>query len=551
MRTSASEHLSQDQIMARLASTFGALIKEQIDAVERFLDCGDNDLNSSDVASLVELAIRLVERSAEWLGVNEVASLALELRETLLQLGQLRPEHREEMVAHCRVALATEAKLAERLRADGFGALVHQAGTVGDAVEQLRAGLSAAKAQANSHSRGVIDEAIPNVGPSENLLALTFEIKNALVHQNDRIASMSETVADTLRSAQTVLGEWEGIVKKVERRRMQSGQSSEPDPLGGKALTVHQELQETTSGLRSISQELGQLMSLQYALERRARDLDENLLWEFLDPLDRFVDDFYSAVTRRDGDNRRTMLTLQTGGVGFEPEIGSILLPLLVRLLESAKPCEDGCEEEEIRLTAAREGLEARIALEGTCCFDEAAEQALMDALAGLGGFATIERLMPYGTSIHLQFPMARSLRSFLIVEAAGQRIALPWSAVERIHASPEDLPWDGGEARPVHALASLFATPGDEEDDGAVRPATPGRPVAVIRSGSASAVVGFDRIVWRENARLTPLPPRLYPVEEIMGGIVAPDNGVTLVLNPAGVIRRLSSGETGATDAR
>jgi hypothetical protein len=67
-----------------------------------------------------------------------------------------------------------------------------------------------------------------------------------------------------------------------------------------------------------------------------------------------------------------------------------------------------------------------------------------------------------------------------------------------------------------------------------------------VLRSGGESAVVGFDRIVWRENARLTPLPPRLYPVREIMGGIVAPDNSLTLVLNPAGVLRRFGQSAGG-----
>jgi hypothetical protein len=530
--------------MARLAGTFGALIKEQIDAVERLLDAGDVEPESHEMAGMVELAVRLVERSAEWLGVSELASLALELRETLSQLGQLRPEHRQEMVVHCRVALTAEARLADKLRSEGFGALVQHAGVVTDAVEQLRAGLSTAKAQALSASRGVIDEGTPDVGPSENLLALTFEIKNALVHQNDRIASMSETVGETLRSAHTVLGEWEGIVKRVERRRMQSGGKGE-DPLDGKSLLIHQEIQETTSGLRALSYELGQLMSLQYALERRARDLDETLLWEFLDPLDRFVDELYAAASRHDGGARRTVLTLQTGGVGFEPEIGSILLPLLVDLLESAVPCGELTGTQEIRLTAAREGLEARIALEGACRFAESAERALESALAELGGFATIEPLTPDGTSVHLQFPMARSLRSFLIVEAAGQRIALPWSAVERIHASPEDLVWDDLSEHTVHALASLFTGP-DAEAGGEPaaapserRPPEEGRPVAVLRSGGQSAVVGFDRIVWRENARLTPLPPRLYPVQEILGGIVAPDNSVTLVLNPAGVLRR------------
>jgi hypothetical protein len=547
MKTSASEHLSHEQVMSRLAATFSALIKEQIDAVERFLSSDSGELESHEISGIVELAVRLVERSAEWLGVTELAALALELRETLVQVGQLRTEQRQEMIVQCRVALATEARLAEKLRTDGFGALVQHAGVVTDALEQLRTKVSAVKAQEAS-SRSVIDEGTPDVGPSENLLALTFEIKNALMHQNDRIASMSETVGDTLRAAHTVLGEWEGIVKRVERRRMQSGGKGE-DPLDGKALLLHQEIQETTSGLRALSHELGQLMSLQYALERRARDLDETLLWEFLDPLDRFVEELYRAASSHDGGARRTVLTLQTGGVGFEPEIGSILLPILVDLLESAEPYGELTGTQEIRLTAAREGLEARIAIEGACRFSEAAEHGLEAALAGLGGFATISQLTPEGTSVHLQFPMARSLRSFLIVEASGQRIALPWSAVERLHASPEDLVWDDLAERKVHSLAALFldsnrpdSESGDEsaaESQGEPKPHREGRPVAVLRSGGESAVVGFDRIVWRENARLTPLPPRLYPVREIMGGIVAPDNSVTLVLNPAGVLRR------------
>jgi len=64
--------------------------------------------------------------------------------------------------------------------------------------------------------------------------------------------------------------------------------------------------------------------------------------------------------------------------------------------------------------------------------------------------------------------------------------------------------------------------------------------PLAVLRSGKETGTVGFDRIVWRENARLSPLPPRLYPVEEVLGGIVGIDNQVTLVLHPAAVMRRL-----------
>jgi hypothetical protein len=564
MRTAASENLSHAQVMSRLSATFSALIKEQIEVVRRFLNGEQVDLESSDLGQIVDLAVRLVERSAEWLELGEVANLARELRETLVQLDQLRPAQRQEMVAHCHVALEAEAKLAEQLRTDGFGALLAHAGMVGDAIDSLRSGMTRAKAQGMAASRGVLDEATPDVGPHENLLALTFEIKSALVHQNERIGSMNETIDSTLRSLQSALSDWEVHVKGVERRRMSGGGSRAPEPHDGRTLSIHQELQDAASGLRSLSHEMNHLLGLQYSLERRARDLDEHLLWEFLDPLDRFVDDMYSAVSRRADEGRAPILTVHTGGVGFEPEIGSILLPLIVRLLETAKPSDNDEGPVEIRVNAAREGLEARLAIEGFLTFDPQGIAQLEMALEGLGGFVCVQGGGSEITSLRIQFPMARSLRSFLIVEASGQRIALPWSAVERILATEDELQWSGSAVRgPVHPLGALFdrgilGDSGARSEEEEPEPASGveggaekrGRPLAILRCGGGAVVVGFDRIVWRENARLTGLPARLCPVEEVLGGIVSPDSTVILVLNPSALVRRLrgeGGGKVGA----
>ena len=559
MRTAASEHLNHAQIMSRLSATFSALIREQIEVVRRFLDSEQVDLESSEMGPIVDLAVRLVERSAEWLEISEVANLARELRETLSQLDQLRPVQRQEMVSHCRVALETEERLAEKLRTDGFGALLVHAGMVGDAIDGLRTGMHHAKAQDMAASRGVIDDATPDVGPHENLLALTFEIKSALVHQNERIGSMNETLDGTLRSLQSALSDWELHVKGVERRRVAGGAARGAESQEGRTLVMHQQLQDAASGLRSLSHEMNQLLGIQYSLERRARDLDEHLLWEFLDPLDRFVDEMFTSVTRRAAGGRPPVLTVHTGGVGFEPEIGSILLPLILRLLESAEPTSTGDDAFEIRVVAAREGLEARIAIEGFLKFDPEGVSMLESALEGLAGFVCIQGGNEEEVSLRIQFPMARSLRSFLIVEATGQRIALPWSAVERICATEDELQWGGSTPPgPIHPLGALFARVGmadaaaDDSEESAVGTergdtagarGEKGRPLAILRCGGGSVVVGFDRIVWRENARLTALPPRLCPVEEILGGIVSPDSSVILVLNPGALVRRLRSG--------
>ena len=553
MRTAASEHLSHAQIMSRLSATFSALIREQVEVVRRFLDSEQIDLESSEMGPIVDLAVRLVERSAEWLELTEVANLALELRETMTQLDQLRPEQRQEMVSHCRVALETEERLAERLRTDGFGGLLAHASMVGDAIDTLRTGMNRAKAQDMAASRGVIDDATPDVGPHENLLALTFEIKSALVHQNERIGSMNETLDGTLRSLQSALSDWDMYVKAAERRRMAGGALRVGDANEGRVLAVHQQLQDTATGLRTLSHEMNHLLGLQYSLERRARDLDEHLLWEFLDPLDRFVDDMYTVVSRRAAGSRPPVLTVHTGGVGFEPEIGSILLPLILRLLESAEFTQAGEEPAEIRVAAAREGLEARIAIEGFLKFEAEVVTLLESALEGLGGFVCVQGGGAEEASLRIQFPMARSLRSFLIVEAAGQRIALPWSAVERICATEDELQWSAAGVRgPVHPLGALFskADPGAEPATGATGGEDAGgrtqngRPLAILRCGGGSVVVGFDRIVWRENARLTALPPRLCPVEEVLGGIVSPDSSVILVLNPGALVHKLQPAE-------
>src|SRR3989454_8657828 len=429
MRTAASEYLSQTQIMSRLGATFGALIHEQVAAVRRFLD-DETNYDSSDFLPIAELAVRLVERSAEWLEVSEIASLALEMRETLAQLGQLRPAERQDVVTQCRVALEAEERLVERLRSDGFAALVDHAGLVSDALDGLRANLKQARAQELNSARGMIDDATPDVGSQENLLALTFEIKNSLIHQNERIGSMSDSVGEALAAAHSALTEWDIVQKAVERQRMSPGKKSGhgPSPLEGRSLTINQLLHDTASGLRSLSHELNQLLGLQYSLERRARDLDEHLLWEFLDPLDRYLDDMYTAAQCGDR-GRRLCLSVQTGGVGFEPEIGAILLPLVLRLLETMQPLAGSGEVVEVGLTAAREGLEARLRIEGPVSLDADAVQLLENALESLGGFAVTHETNA-GMTICLQFPMARSLRSFLIVEAGGQRIPLPVSAV-------------------------------------------------------------------------------------------------------------------------
>jgi hypothetical protein len=504
------DEFTDDPALTRAAATFGALAHEQIEAVRRLLGADRPELSSED-GPVADHALRLVARGAEWLGLSELQTLAQDLRESLAQLGQIRPEQAEEVVAHAKVALEREERIVASLRSEGFGPVLAHGGLVGRAMSDLRAGMSEPD---DRSARDLLDDT-PDVGPQEALLGLTVEIKSAIVNQNERLHAMARAVEGAQASLQDALA--------LDPKRKSP---------------AHDRVEEASSGLRALGYEINHLLGLQYSLERRARDLDEHLLWEFLDPLDRFVDDLYAAVSRRP-QSRQAVLTVRTGGVGFEPQIGAVLLPLLCRIVETAEPAGPGEEAPEIRVVASREDLEARISIEGRLAFDPATVGMLEEALEGLAGYVTLRGNGELPAQLRIQFPMARALRSFLIVEASGHRVALPWSAVERIHAPGEDPGGDAGPAPgPVIPLHSLFGDVGGEEN----RDESGGRPLAVLRCGGRAVVVAFDRIVWREGARLTALPARLYPVKDVMGGIVAPDSSVTMVLSPLALVRKAES---------
>jgi len=562
MRTSGPEPLNQAEALSRLVATLGALIRDQVDVTRRYVDPDRAASESTGLAAVVELAVGLVERSAEWLELGELAQITRDLREALSQLDQLRPAQRVEMVAHCKVALEAEERLAEALHAGGLEALVERAALVSSTAQRVRgdhvqADRLRATVDTLATPRGVIDDTAPDVGPQDDLLGLTFEIKSALAQQNERIGGMTSLIDGTLRALQAGMSDWERALRGSARgKRKESAAEVEfPD---GPALAFQHRIEDVSAGLRALEQELHQLLGIQYSLERRARDLDEHLLWEFLDPLDRFIDDMVAAVSKHP-ERGVPILTVQTGGVGFEPDIGATLVPLLLHVLETGEPAEREGTTSEIRVLASREGLEARLSIEGFRTLDPGPVERLERALEDLSGFVRREGGGMVPLALRLQFPMARSLRNFLVVEAAAHRVALPWSAIERVYASEDEGGGGAREAIPRFPLERIF---GDLDEAPAVVPRASRagsdqraesrlRPFALVRCGGRSGVVEFDRIVWRESARLTALPPRLYPTDEVLGGIVGPDSSVTLVLNPRAITMPEHDSEPGDEGAR
>ncbi|HEX5030653.1 MAG TPA: hypothetical protein VFX78_04240 [Candidatus Eisenbacteria bacterium] len=521
--------VSSAERITRITATYGALVHEQVELTRRFLGQSEPDPATGE-GPLVEEAIRLVQRGAEWLQLQELVDSVQSLREGIGRIGQVTADDRKELVSACHVELETEERLAGALRSEGLGSLLDQADLVEDAIEGMRSEIEPARSQP---PRSLFEEGAAGLGPHGNLLALTVEIKSAVSHQNERISSIHDMAGGALHTLLATISEWE------QGRKEKPLRSPDADDAEERSLAVYRGLQKSEMEMRSLVYEVNRLLGTQYSLERRARDLDEHLLWEFLDPLDRFVDDLFEAVSRRKGEP--ALLTVQTGGVGFEPEIGSTLIPILSRLLSTGDvpPATNGVPE--VRVAAARESLEAMIAISGFTRLDPEALTMLERALEDLAGFVEVSG--EDTISLRIQFPMARALRSFLIVEAAGHKLALPWSAVDRVDANGEVSAEDAD--MPALALHALFAT-------ATARRSAPGepekaRPVAILRSGGRITRVTFDRIVWRESARWAPLPAQLRTTDEVLGGIVSPDGAITLVLNPATIADRARSREAAA----
>jgi len=76
------------------------------------------------------------------------------MQEAWLKWATSAPSSARRSSAQCRVALDAEERLIERLRADGFVALVEHAGIVSEVPDRLRANLKEARAREITSARG-------------------------------------------------------------------------------------------------------------------------------------------------------------------------------------------------------------------------------------------------------------------------------------------------------------------------------------------------------------------------------------------------------------
>jgi two-component system chemotaxis sensor kinase CheA len=158
--------------------------------------------------------------------------------------------------------------------------------------------------------------------------------------------------------------------------------------------------------------------------------------------------------------------------------------------------------------------------------------------VTGLGGMVELDSVPGRGTTVTMILPITLAIVQVLVVEAAGQRFAIPLSAVrETLLVEPGQIQRSEGvlllnlrgEALPLRHLASWLELPGSSEG---------GRRWAVVL-GPADARLGLlvDRLEAQQDAVIKPIQGPVQAIRGIAGASELGDAAAVLVLDVAALL--------------
>jgi two-component system chemotaxis sensor kinase CheA len=144
-----------------------------------------------------------------------------------------------------------------------------------------------------------------------------------------------------------------------------------------------------------------------------------------------------------------------------------------------------------------------------------------------------------FGTEFRIIVPITVAVLRCLLVEAGGQRFALPFHRVllsqasdpgTVAHAEGRPVVWVNDHAVPVQGLAETLGLTGGDPPTG---------PVVILADTSRRHAFGVDRLIGQRDVVIKALNPLLPHVPAVAGASVEPDGSVLVVLDPPGLIER------------
>jgi two-component system chemotaxis sensor kinase CheA len=190
-----------------------------------------------------------------------------------------------------------------------------------------------------------------------------------------------------------------------------------------------------------------------------------------------------------------------------------------------------------------------------------------------IGGTIDLKSVMGEGSTFTIKIPLTLAIVSALIVEAAGQRFAIPQlSVVELVHAGTPGAPDTGADADPARersVIEDLRGTPvlrlrqrllplvslesllqlEPTSMAGAAPPAA--RHVVVAQVGAASLGIIVDRVFDTEEIVVKPVAPILRHITMFSGNTILGDGSVIMILDPVGIARATGMGAAPGTESK
>ncbi|MGG5812538.1 chemotaxis protein CheW [Falsiroseomonas sp. CW058] len=170
-----------------------------------------------------------------------------------------------------------------------------------------------------------------------------------------------------------------------------------------------------------------------------------------------------------------------------------------------------------------------------------------------IGGTVDLQTVPGRGTTVSVRIPLTLAIVSALVVQAAGERFAVPQATVVelvRVGRGSVAVEWlDAapvlrlrGQLLPLVALGPLLglrdAYAGGAEVDGFV---------AVLQGDSGRFGLLVDGVFDTEEIVVKPVAPILRDLSVFSGNTILGDGGVIMILDPAGVARMAGVGGGGA----
>ena len=169
-----------------------------------------------------------------------------------------------------------------------------------------------------------------------------------------------------------------------------------------------------------------------------------------------------------------------------------------------------------------------------------------------LGGSVDLRSVAGQGTVFIVKIPLTLAIISALIVEAGGQRFALPQACVaELVRAEQQGTPAEGSlvmerldgapvlrlreRLLPLVMLRDLLSLPPDEAAAGALT-------VVVAMLGGLTLGLVVDQVFDTEEIVVKPVSPLLRHISLFSGNTILGDGSVIMILDPNGLRRAVSA---------